>query len=550
MPSLFVVYGPDQGRRFEFDDTTMGIGRGGANPVQLFDTEVSRYHAEVRREEGEYLLVDLGSSNGTFLNGHQVDRKRLQNGDRVELGRTRLIYLDNEPATEILSAENVAIVGDTPEAKSQILQTAGPAINITADDDTVLGSGVEQSLGDLEVIYRTALAASHTLDIDALLSRILDLIFGWVDADRGCVMLRQGDQEQLVPRARLDRGGGGGEAFQISQTILQYVMESGEGVVTSDASRDQRWEAGASIVSRGVREAICVPMQGRYGVVGSIYIDTYTPPGEEIHSPGPKFSGEHLKLMVAIGHQAALAVEDTTYYGAMVKSERLAAMGQTIASLSHHIKNILQGIKGGGYLIDEGLEGADHETIRKGWGIVEKNQARISHLVMDMLSFSKKRSPGVTDMDVVVMVNESMEMMAARADEEGVVLVLQKVPATLVCHGDAAALQHALLNVIANGIDAAKDREGGSVEVSVACDLELGVVEVTVTDNGVGMNAEECGQAFSLFYSNKGHQGTGLGLAVSDKILREHGGTIQIESTPGEGSQFVLHWPVDAGESG
>ncbi|MEE2991399.1 MAG: FHA domain-containing protein, partial [Planctomycetota bacterium] len=77
MPSLFVVYGPDQGRRFEFDDTTMGIGRGGANPVQLCDTEVSRYHAEVRLEEGEHLLMDLGSSNGTFLNGDQVDRKRL-----------------------------------------------------------------------------------------------------------------------------------------------------------------------------------------------------------------------------------------------------------------------------------------------------------------------------------------------------------------------------------------------------------------------------------------------------------------------------------------
>ncbi len=177
-------------------------------------------------------------------------------------------------------------------------------------------------------------------------------------------------------------------------------------------------------------------------------------------------------------------------------------------------------------------------------------QARISHLVMDMLSFSKKRNPGVNDMDVVLMVNESMEMMDARADEEGVALVCQKAPATLPCHGDAAALQHALLNVIANGIDATKERTGGNVEVAVACDKGLGVVEVTVTDNGVGMSEEEREQAFSLFYSNKGHQGTGLGLAVSDKILREHGGTIQVESRPGEGSQFVLHWPIDAGESG
>ena len=73
MPSLFVVYGPDQGRRFEFDESTMGIGRGGANPVQLSDTEVSRYHAEIRLEEGSQVLLDLGSSNGTFLNGKRIE---------------------------------------------------------------------------------------------------------------------------------------------------------------------------------------------------------------------------------------------------------------------------------------------------------------------------------------------------------------------------------------------------------------------------------------------------------------------------------------------
>src|SRR5690606_11610265 len=130
------------------------------------------------------------------------------------------------------------------------------------------------------------------------------------------------------------------------------------------------------------------PMQGRYGIVGVIYIDTFTPPGRSIQSPtGARFTEEHLKLMVAIGHQAALAVEDTSYYSAMVQAERLAAMGQTIATLSHHIKNILQGVRGGSYLIEEGLRTNEYEVIRKGWSIVEKNQERISNLVMDMLTF-------------------------------------------------------------------------------------------------------------------------------------------------------------------
>src|SRR5205085_2793816 len=170
-----------------------------------------------------------------------------------------------------------------------------------------------------------------------------------------------------------------GERMAISRTILDYVMEHKEGVLTSDARDDTRWKGEGSIVTLGVREAICVPMQGRYGIVGVIYIDTYTPPDKSLLArPSNRFSEEHLKLMVAIGHQAALAVEDTSYYSAMLQAERLAAMGQAIATLSHHIKNNLQCIRGGSYLIDEGLKAGDNDVILRGWRIVEKNQERIS----------------------------------------------------------------------------------------------------------------------------------------------------------------------------
>src|SRR5262249_15262280 len=149
----------------------------------------------------------------------------------------------------------------------------------------------------------------------------------------------------LVPKVRRDRHREQvEERMNISQTILDYVMQQREGVLTSDAREDQRWDSAASILQQGVHEAICVPMQGRYDVVGVIYIDTLTPAHRAIVHPARRFREEHLKLMVAIGHQAALAVEDTMYYSAMVQAERLAAVGQTIAMLSHHIKNILQGI--------------------------------------------------------------------------------------------------------------------------------------------------------------------------------------------------------------
>ncbi len=117
-------------------------------------------------------------------------------------------------------------------------------------------------------------------------------------------------------------------------------------------------------------------MQGRYGVVGAIYVDTSTSPGvaaERVidRAPVESFTDNNLKLLSAIANQAALAIEDTQFYRATLQAERMAAMGQTIANLSHHVKNILQGVRGGSYLIETGLNNQDLEVARKGWRMVE-----------------------------------------------------------------------------------------------------------------------------------------------------------------------------------
>ena len=132
---------------------------------------------------------------------------------------------------------------------------------------------------NLQVMYRTALAVSHTLDIDQLLVRIMDLIFEWVEADRGCIMLYDAESQRLELRVRRTRNDAQpDDKITISKTILDYVREKNEGVLTSDARQDDRFNPAASIVRLGVREAICVPMQGRYHVVGIIYIDTSITP--------------------------------------------------------------------------------------------------------------------------------------------------------------------------------------------------------------------------------------------------------------------------------
>lgn len=552
MPSLFVIRGNDQGARFELEDRVVSLGRDASNRVQLHDTEVSRRHAELRRTGDDgVILADLNSSNGTFVNGRRVQQQELKSGDQVQVGGTLMLFTG--ATTDSVSAKLIDIVGeqnygDSSRIVRSMAQEEGSRLfEIDAGESPWLA----RARSNLQIMYRTALAVSHTLEIDELLGRIMQLIFDWVECDRGCVMLVDPESGKLAPKVRRDRNKQeADDRLSISQTILDYVREHNEGVRTSNAREDERWDPAASIVQLGIREAICVPMRGRYDVVGVIYIDTSTPPEQIIRSAGKRvnrFSDDHLKLMIAIAHQAALAVEDTRYYGAMVQAERLAAIGQTIAMLSHHIKNILQGIRGGSYLIETGLSEHDEKLIRKGWDIVEKNQGKISTLVMDMLTFSKEREPELGPAQLNDVTRDVVELMQTRASEREVELIYEPGSPMPSLNFDAEGLHRAILNIVTNGIDAC-DREDpevkpGRVVVSTSWNPAEGIASVTVRDNGSGIPPEDIERIFTLFVSKKGGRGTGLGLPVSSKILKEHGGRIRVESEPGEGSSFILEFP-------
>ncbi len=546
MPALFVIQGRNRGARYDLADVegAVSIGREAGNAIRLEDNEVSRRHAEVRRVGDLFVVGDLKSSNGTFVNDRKIERAELVSGDRIRVGRTVFAYARDADAEQAIRL--VDIVPPTSEIDGSRI------VRSMRDDDSIAMAAPEEGQGrwlararsNVQVMYRTALAVSHTLDIDELLGRILQLVSEWVEADRGCIMLVDPETRDLRIKARRDRTAADPGSMAISRTILDYVMERREGVLTSDAQEDDRFASGGSVVRTGVREAICVPMQGRYDVVGVIYVDTITPLAEVVGGGHRRFTDEHLKLMIAIGHQAALAVEDTTYYSAMVQSERLAAVGQTIAALSHHIKNILQGLRGGSYLVEMGLENEDHAVLQKGWDIVRRNQHKIQSLVMDMLSFSKDREPEFVETDLAGLVADVVETVQQRADEAGVTIrreVPEDFPRVML---DPEAVSRAVLNVVTNAVDAAEERPDGVVTIRAAVDAAATLVRITVADNGPGMSAETLAEIFNLFVSTKGSRGTGLGLTVSRKILREHGGDIHAESIEGEGSTFTLELPL------
>ena len=355
MARLIVIKGADEGKQFDLLTQTVGIGRERTNPICLHDTEVSRRHAEiVPGENGAFRIRDLASANGTQVNTKPVSEalseSRRSHPDRQDdiglfAGTNRRCPTNRSCGSHPHghSSGYPVLFGHRQNHRGKRRQPdAGPA-------RTAPTQWLKDRLANLSIVYETIQAISHILDLDQLLDRIMELIFSSIEADHGCIMLRNADNGEFEPKAiRFRAGINHEEKIVISRTIMDYVLTNKQGVLIADAGNDDRFSGGNSIKRFKIREAICVPMKGRHETHGVMFLDTQST-SKDLVSAGKedgsaKFTEDHLALAIAIAHQASLAVEETRYHQALVHAERLAAVGNTIAALSHHIKNIMQGV--------------------------------------------------------------------------------------------------------------------------------------------------------------------------------------------------------------
>jgi signal transduction histidine kinase len=553
---LIVIKGPDEGRQFELPaDGATSIGRDRTSQLVLHDTEVSRKHAEIAVQGDDYRLRDVGSANGTLVNTQPVSEVSLQPGDHITVGQSILVFSSartERPAGASGIANQIRLITrKDDEVPSAIVKTVAEdeGSRILARPDQAGTQWLKTRLASLSVMYETTQAVSHILDLDQLLDRILELIFNSIPADHGCVMLRAPDSGEFEPVAvRFREGVSRQEKMTVSRTIMEWVLEQKQGVLISDAARDARFATGNSITRFNIREVVCVPMKGRHETHGVLFLDTVTNTkrmvAEGKDEPVAKLTEEHLSLAIAIAHQAALAVEETRYHQAMVQGERLAAVGQTIAALSHHIKNIMQGIVFGSDMVRSAMSDHDDNMLQKGWRLVEKNQSKIHDLVMDMLSFSKERDPAIENTDLNKVVEDVVEVVRGRADNKGVRLDVRLSPSLPLVPADPDGVHKAVLNILTNALDAVEDRENPYVGVQTQLEAGGQWARIVVLDHGPGIPPEQLAEIFKPFTSTKGSRGTGLGLPVSRKIFREHGGDVVAESKVGKGSRFVMRLPM------
>jgi len=267
----------------------------------------------------------------------------------------------------------------------------------------------------------------------------------------------------------------------------------------------------------------------------------------------------------------------------LIKSERLAAIGQTVAGLAHGIKNILNGLKGGVYIVNTALKkGASGLTaeneidysdtsalplqprslkriidinnekerrqkkLKTGWEMVERNIHKVSDLVMDLLSYSKEREPEYEKYNPNIIADEVCDLMESKAKEYDIDLIRDIDREMGKIYLDPKGMHSCLLNLVSNAIDACvfdlDTQKHWHVKVMTRREKGSGV-SFEVIDNGCGMDEETQSKIFAEFFSTKGTRGTGLGLLVTQKIVNEHGGTMDVASQPGKGTIFTIRLP-------
>ncbi len=540
MATLTVLQGPDRGRVFRTTRDSAMIGRS-SNVVPLTDNTVSRRHAEMVPENGRWLLHDLNSVNGTFLNGQRVaDPIPLKHGDQIRVGSTLLVYGGETAAdsydVQFFPRDSVDTDVSGPTFDSSILSRAPSSEDsvIIADQQTAT------AVRAWRVMQGLIQAIGSIVSSDQLLERVMDTVFEEMRVDHGFILMRDEESGELLPhvvRCRTKTGLTSEGQVTTSETIVKHVVSRKEGILCKNAQTDQRFAArkDSSIHSYGLRSVICVPIAVRDEVLGVIHIDCA--------SSNTQYSDEQLRLMVAIGRQTAMALENLKLLSARMQTERLAATGETVAYLSHYIKNILQGMRSGSDMIELGIEGSNLQTVSRGWPIVQRNLEKIYHLTTNMLAFSKDRKPSVQMVQLGGIVEDVIELVQRSADEREVMLLAETDDDHPPVPVDPDGIHQVIMNLVTNALDAVEPGKG-VINVRVKFDEDASEAVITVADNGPGVDSEVLPHIFEPFHSSKGQGGTGLGLAVARKIVHEHSGRIDVSSMPGEGTIFRVRLPI------
>jgi len=228
------------------------------------------------------------------------------------------------------------------------------------------------------------------------------------------------------------------------------------------------------------------------------------------------------------------------------ESEKLVTIGQTIAGMSHAIKNIAGGLKGSSFVLEQGIELENREYLKQGWKMMKGNIDKITKLSLDLLNYAKTTQLTFQMENPNTPAREVMQLMRHSAKEKNIHFKFKPCDQKKLVLMDGDALHNCLLNLITNAFDAVTTEieSEGHRAVALQVAIKNNTVIYQVQDNGCGINDTIKKAIFTDFVTTKGMNGTGFGLMTTQKIVEDHNGEISFETEKGKGSRFIIKIPI------
>ncbi|OPZ21870.1 MAG: Sporulation kinase A [candidate division BRC1 bacterium ADurb.BinA364] len=407
------------------------------------------------------------------------------------------------------------------------------------------GESRQRDAGLLEICQ----AMGSTLDQDSLLDKILRLMISDLMAHQGSILLfdRETDQLRMIASRGLPEEVARLGYMPRKGSIAEWVIDHDEPLLLHEKVREGETRFSSVAAARQIASSMCVPLRAKGAVQGTININRL--------APSPHFTKDDLDRATILATQAAISIENSRLYEANLQAERLATVGQTVAGISHSMKSIVTSLRGGISICEQAQKMRNWDLLDKGWGLVQRNFQRISTMAMEMLEFSKyQREPIKKRFSLEPLAVEVFATASARAADKKIALSHAIGADAKTIEADQDQIFQGMLNLVENAIDAIpaegairvssrRVAAGGEERIPIALGERGGAVFIEIADNGPGIDPENQKKIFEPFFSTKGSKGTGLGLAVTNKMIQEHGGRIVLESAVGQGTKFTIVLP-------
>lgn len=467
----------------------MVLGRQSTCDVVLPDSMISRQHIKLELDGEAWFVEDQGSSHGTFFRGKPVTRVRWEVGEPLRL----------------------------------------------ADGAYILELGIldqASSEAHLAAILETSQLLAQEVELEDLLERSLDRLLLISGTDRGFLMLLEGGELEIKVQRNLHRQLE--SDIHLSMSSIHSVFETGEPIWVLNATDDEKLLGHQSIMRLELKTILCLPLTLQGKRIGVVYLDSKKPIGE----PPDRATFEAIVALCAI------AIERTRLSEENLRGQVLATVGQVASSIVHDFKNGLFVLRGHAEMLEQAA-GAEKKVGHHAAKLLE-NIERLSGLCVDVLDFAKVREPRRRQVEIGPYLESVLEPLRHRA--EGLGIKVRTEGEACAASLDASRFTRVVENLIANAIEAVaakEEAEGQKIagEIDVAWTRVTGGLQLKVKDNGTGIPKRIMRRVFEPFFTHGKRRGTGLGMATVKKIVEEHGGTLEVVSEPGHGTEVILCLP-------